>query len=313
MIRFAHEMNLLAATGVPAWSGNTAERLRRRLAPHRLGLPPGGRRQRQVGLVAERRLRRLPVRPVLPRRRMGRLRRARRLQLGTPPTGEPWRASRRSSPPPTRRSPQLSTKPVIIAETSSSETGGDKADWIEEWLPQDDPAADPPGRGRDLVQRDQGGGLAGQLLPGVARRYREVVASSPLRRPDQAPPSRESAPSRRRPRSGSQGGASRASASGDRSAGLRRQGSDHLRLSHRASVRIAAAPPQAARRRRSSSAPNSTPATSACALSRLVGSVTSAAARYSVSVVAFSAGGDRSRPRHHGFRLVASAEPALLT
>ena len=98
MIRFGHEMN---GDWYP-WSGQPV-RLRRGVAPHRLGLQAGGRRQRQVGLVAERRSGQLPVRPVLPRRLLGRLRGPRRLQLGNVRGRRPTdgRACPRSSPPPT--------------------------------------------------------------------------------------------------------------------------------------------------------------------------------------------------------------------
>ena len=89
-----------------------ARRIRRRLAPRPRHLHPGGRDQRDLGLVPQRR----PRKPVpgpqlaLPRRRLRRLDRPRRLQLGHRPGAgtTAGAASTTSFRPPTGRSPKKS-------------------------------------------------------------------------------------------------------------------------------------------------------------------------------------------------------------
>ena len=79
MLRFAHEMNLLSSDWGPGKEGNTpssyVDAWRHIVTIFR----QEGADNVQVGLGAQRRLWRAPLHPVLPRRRMGRLRGARRL------------------------------------------------------------------------------------------------------------------------------------------------------------------------------------------------------------------------------------------
>jgi hypothetical protein len=193
----------------------------------------------------------------------------------------------------------LSTKPVIVAETGSSESGGDKAAWIEEsffrTIPEQMPRVAAVIWFNDAKERDW---RVNSSQPSLEA-WRRVVAST-LYGGDQAPPARESAPVVDDlavvPKVASKGRRHR------RPARLRVRGRITYRLSHRAVVRIALHRP------RSSAAPLVFTAEQRAghkrvALSRLVGSRNLRRGRYSVSVVAFSPGGDRSRPRHHGFRL----------
>lgn len=193
----------------------------------------------------------------------------------------------------------LSTKPVIIAETGSSETGGDKAAWIEETffrtIPEQMPRVTAVVWFNDAKERDWRVNSSQASLEA----YRRVVASS-LYGGDQPPPSGATAPVVNDleviPNVAPKGKGHK------RPSRLRVRGRITYRLSHRAIVRVAL-------HRRSSGA---TPLVytgeqraghKRVSLSQLVGGRHLRRGRYSVSVVAFSPAGDRSRPRHHGFRL----------
>ena len=146
-------------------AGNTASRLRRRLAPRRHDLPRRRRRQRQVGLGAQRRLRRHPLHPVLPRRRMGRRRRPRRLQLGLP-----------SGPPNTLAEPRRHLRLLLPdPDPAQLEAGDHHRDRLGRDRRRQGrldraassariPRTASPGRGGGLVRRPEGGGLARRLL-----------------------------------------------------------------------------------------------------------------------------------------------------
>jgi len=194
----------------------------------------------------------------------------------------------------------LSTKPVIIAETGSSESGGDKPAWIEETffrtIPEQMPRVAAVVWFNDAKERDWRINSSQASLEA----YRRVVAST-LYGGDQSPPAREPAPVVKDleviPKVASKGRGHR------RPARLRVRGRITYRLSHRAIVRLALHRPS------SGAAPLVFSAEQHAGhkrvpLSRLIGPRHLRRGRYSVSVVAFSPGGDRSRPRHHGFRLL---------
>ena len=87
----------------------------------------------------------------------------------------------------------LSTKPVIVAETGSSETGGDKAAWIEEsffrTIPEQMPRVAAVIWFNDAKERDWRVNSSQASLEA----WRRVVAST-LYGGDQPPPSRTSSP-----------------------------------------------------------------------------------------------------------------------
>jgi hypothetical protein len=193
----------------------------------------------------------------------------------------------------------LSAKPVIIAETASSESGGNKAAWIEDTffrtIPEQMPRVAAVVWFNDAKERDWRVNSSQASLDA----YRRVVAST-LYGGDQPPPSREAAPVVNDlevvPKVGPKGKGHR------RPSRLRVRGRITYRLSHRASVRVVLHRP------RNGATPLVFTAEQRAghkrlSLTQLVGSRHLHRGRYSVSVVAFSPGGDRSRPRHHGFRL----------
>jgi Glycosyl hydrolase family 26 len=193
----------------------------------------------------------------------------------------------------------LSTKPVIIAETGSSESGGDKAAWIEETffrtIPERMPRVAAVVWFNDAKERDWRVNSSQASLDA----YRRVVAST-LYGGDQPPPVREAVPVVKDleviPKVAHHRGHGRP-------ARLRVRGRITYRLSRRAIVRVAL------HRRRRGATPLVFTAEQHAGhkrvpLSRLIGGRHLRRGRYSVSVVAFLAGGDRSRPRHHGFRLL---------
>ncbi|HEX3240968.1 MAG TPA: glycosyl hydrolase [Solirubrobacterales bacterium] len=213
--------------------------------------------------------------------------------------GEPWETFSQIFASSYATITALSTKPVIIAETGSSETGGDKAAWIEEsffsTIPEQMPRVAAVIWFNDAKERDWRVNSSQASLEA----WRRVVGST-LYGGDQPPPVRESAPVvddlEVVPKVAPKGKRHR------RPVRLRVRGRITYRLSHRAIVRIALHRP------RGGAAPLVFSAEQHAghkrvALSRLVGSRHLRRGHYSVSVVAFSAGGDRSRPRHHGFRL----------
>ncbi len=219
---------------------------------------------------------------------------------------------------------ELSGKPVIISETGSDESGGNKAAWIEEsflsTIPQKMPRVSAVVWFNDDKERDWRVNSSQASLDA----YRRVVGST-LYGGDQAvavveeapivkdldvvpkvTPTVESAPA---PGPTATPAADRKGSHRHRRKHRRRlrlRGRITYRLSRRATVRIAL------HRRQSRSDPLVFTAEQRAghkrvALSRLVGERNLRRGTYRVSVVAFSSGGNRSRPRHRGFRIVPPA------
>jgi hypothetical protein len=209
---------------------------------------------------------------------------------------------------------QISAKPVIITETSSSEGGGSKAEWIENAFFKTIPLKMP--RVQAVVWFDQSKERDWRVdssQPSLDA-YRRVVASSlyggtePLTAPkEQAPvvkdltitpkvtlaPARGAAPANAR--------ASRAKPSRGRH-GIRVRGRITYKLSRQATVRVAL------RKRHSDAGPLVFTAEQSAGhkrvpLAKLVGEGNLRRGDYRVSVTAFSSSGTRSQPRHHGFRI----------
>jgi hypothetical protein len=198
----------------------------------------------------------------------------------------------------------LSSKPVIIAETASDESGGSKAAWIEETFFDTIPRQMPRVSAVVWFNVDKEQDWRIDSSEESLNAYRRVVAST-LYGGDQAAPVLGAAPvvkdlevvPKVDPRDK---GRNRGHRHARR---LRLRGRITYRLSHRAIVRIAL------HRRRSSARPLVFTAEQHAghkrvALSRLVGRRHLRRGAYGVSVVAFSSSGTRSRARHHGFRLV---------
>ncbi len=202
---------------------------------------------------------------------------------------------------------QLSTKPVIITETSSSEIGGSKAGWIEDTFFKTIPQKMP--RVQAVVWFDQSKERDWRVDSSQSSldAYRRVVASSLYGGSEALPEPKEEAPTVKElaitpkvtpvpvppPTLGSHK--------------HRRQIEVHGRitykLSHKAAVRIAV------RQRHSNARPlvftaEQNAGHKRVALTKLIGKRNLRRGDYRVSVTAFSASGSRSEPRHHGFRIV---------
>lgn len=220
---------------------------------------------------------------------------------------------------------QLSSRPVIIAETASNETGGSKAAWIEEAFLETIPQKMP--RVSAVVWFDQNKEFDWRIDSSQAslNAYRKVVAStlyggsqapvvkeeapvvkelqvipkvspSPELQPPATPPTEPAQP----PAQPTSGGSNRHP---HRHRRIELRGRIIYRLSTRATVRITL------RHRRGHAEPHVFTAEQNAghkrvALSNLVGTRHLRRGGYSVSVVAFGSSGNRSRPRHHGFRIV---------
>ena len=242
---------------------------------------------------------------------------------------------------------QLSSKPLIVTETASSESGGSKAAWIEEaflkTIPQSMPRIsaviwfsenkerDWPVNSsqssldayRKVVSSTLWGGTQAPEVKEQAPSVKELevipvvtpapapapqpapapapapepapeAPSSPTTEPAPAPaPAPTTEPSKKQNRH--EHGARR------RHRGVTLRGRITYRLSQRGIVRI------------SLRSPNRSPLVFTAEqnaghkrvpLSDLVGQRRLGRGKYRVSIVAYSSSGDRSRPRHHGFRLV---------
>ena len=295
MIRFGHEMN----GDWYRWSGQPAAYVaawRHVVSVFR----QEGADQRQVGLVAQRGQRRLSLRPVLPRRLVGRLRGPRRLQLGTlrrrrEPVAEPLAGVLLLLQALT----QLSSKPVILAETSSSEIGGDKAAWIRQGFLKTIPQQFPRVRAVLWFDRDMEQDWRVNSSSSALQAFRDVASSSLYGGPDPAPSSPEQSakirtltvtPSRLAGRSS---GATKTTVSRAKVA---------YRLSHSARLKISV---------RDSRGHASKPVTIAqptkggrVALSKLVGGRPMRRGGYRVVARAVNRSGSHSAPRQARFRIV---------
>jgi beta-mannanase len=194
---------------------------------------------------------------------------------------------------------QLSSKPVIITETSSSDVGGDKADWIRDGLLKTIPQQFPRVRAVIWFDRDMEEDWRLDSSQSSLQAYRDVVSNSLYGGPDPAPstatnlsakvqnlrvtPSKAIAAHPRRP-----------------SAALRAK--VVYRLSRRASVRIAL------RGSRKGSAKTLTvdhPTRSGrVQLSKLMSPRRMRRGSYHVVARAIDRSGARSKPRQVGFRIV---------
>ena len=209
---------------------------------------------------------------------------------------------------------QLSSKPLIISETASSEVGGSKAAWIEEafftTIPQQMPRVSAVIWFNEDKERDWPVDSSQSSLAA----YRKVVASSlyggtePTPRPAEPAPSVDELKVTPTVRLNSTGG------SGGGSPSPVAHGRITYRLSRRAIVRIALR--RRGRRghrgghgRRRARPLVFTAEQSAghkrISLKKLVGKRRLGRGGYRVSVVAFSPTGTRSHPRRHGFKVVA--------
>jgi mannan endo-1,4-beta-mannosidase len=242
---------------------------------------------------------------------------------------------------------QLSTKPLIVTETAASEAGGNKAAWIEETFLRTIPQTMPrisaviwfsENKERDwpvnssqasldayrkVVASTLYGGTQAPVVKEVAPTVKEldvipVVTPAPAPAPAPAPESAPVPVSAPAPESTTSPESAAAPAPATRPSKGRLKGGSHRRrrgvtlrgrityqLSRPGIVRIAL--------HRSSGRPlvftaEQAPGHKRVALSELVGKRRLGRGRYSVSVVAYSGSGDRSRPRHHGFRLVPPAQ-----
>src|SRR4029079_789672 len=86
-----------------------------------------------------------------------------------------------------RQITQLSSKPVIIAETSSSELGGNNAAWIRDGLLRTIPQQFPRVRAVVWFDRSMEQDWRVDSSPGSLDAYRDVVSSSVYGGPDPAP------------------------------------------------------------------------------------------------------------------------------
>jgi beta-mannanase len=131
---------------------------------------------------------------------------------------------------------QMSTKPVIITETSSSETGGDKANWIRDGFLKTIPQEFPRVRAVLWFDRVMEENWTVDSSNASLNAYRDVVSSSLYGGPDPAPTTSTTSPKVK---------ALRVTPSGRSRAALRAK--VVYRLSRRARVRIALHGPAATR------------------------------------------------------------------
>jgi hypothetical protein len=210
---------------------------------------------------------------------------------------------------------QLSSRPLIISETASSETGGGKAAWIEEaffetiptkmpriaavvWFDDNkerDWAVDSSQASLDAYRKVVASTLYGGTQPLSAGEEPPVVDELNVTPTVTAPPAPESA-----------GGSPK----------RHHHGSVHghitYRLSQRAVVRITL------RRRRRGARPLVLSAEQFAghkrvSLARLIGERRLSRGDYRVSVIAIGRAGTRSKPRHHRFRVVVPRQQVPLS
>jgi mannan endo-1,4-beta-mannosidase len=235
---------------------------------------------------------------------------------------------------------QLSTKPLIITETAASETGGDKAAWIEETFLETIPQEMPRVTGviwfnedkerdwpvdssqasldayRKVVASTLWGGTQTPVVKEVAPVVKEldvipVVAPAPVPAPAPAPVEAPAAPEGAPAPVPAPAPAATRRAKGKPKHGTQRRrrgvtlrGRVTYKLSRRGLVRIVL-------RRRHGRPLAFTAEQSAgrkrVALAELVGKRRLGRGRYKVLVVAYGTSGVHSQPRHEGFRLVPPA------
>lgn len=206
---------------------------------------------------------------------------------------------------------KLSTKPVIITETSSSEIGGSKAEWIENTFFKTIPQKMP--RVQAVVWFDQSKERDWRVDSSQTSldAYRKVVASSAYGGTEALPAPQEEAPIVKEleitpkvtPAPAAPAAAPQSSGGSRHWHGIKVRGRITYRLSRKARVRIAL------RQRRSNAKPlvfsaEQNAGHKRVPLARLVGERNLRRGDYRVSVTAFSSSGTRSEPRHHGFRIV---------
>lgn len=206
---------------------------------------------------------------------------------------------------------QLSSKPLIVSETASSEVGGSKAAWIEETffttIPQQMPRISAVIWFNEDKERDWPVDSSQSSLAA----YRKVVASSLYGGTESTPRPVEAAPSVDDLKVTPTVRLNSAQGSAARSPSRVARGRITYRLSRRAVVRIALRHRRARGRhgRRHTRTlvftAEQSPGHKRVSLRKLVGERRLGRGGYRVSVVAYSPSGSRSRPRRHGFRVVA--------
>lgn len=210
---------------------------------------------------------------------------------------------------------QLSAKPVIVAETASSESGGSKASWIEETFFKTIPQTMPRVAAVVWFNDDKEDDWRVNSSQASLDAYRRVVASSLYGGTEAPPVEGEAAPvvkaltviPKVTPAPATQLPVRRSSRSRKHRQGIEVRGRITYRLSHRATVRIAL------RRRGNHARPlvftaEQNSGHKRVSLSELVGKRHLGRGDYRVSVVAIGDTGTRSTPRRHGFRIVVPAK-----
>jgi hypothetical protein len=205
---------------------------------------------------------------------------------------------------------QMSTKPMIVTETSSSEIGGDKAAWIREGFLKTIPQKFPRVQAVVWFDRNQEEDWRIDSSTASLGAYREVVNSTlyggtvppPVEQPAVAVESLEVTPTETVP-------APSPTKTPTRKGGKKKKVSRQVvyRLSRRAAVRISVTTPGSARPKISLeiAKPRSLGKVD---LTRLVGGRTLRRGSYVVTVTAIDSSGLSSRPRHTGFRVVAPSK-----